>query len=438
MGKKPSFFVRFKFAWIIAATALLTAGITALLVNIFEHKQEERQRFVRLVEVAEFEPDPAVWAKNFPREYDAYMKTVRTAEMAPYSKYGRYGGSESFSKLDKHPDYKRLFAGYSFSVEYNEERGHMNALTDVIKIKRLGDNKPATCISCKTSHVPGLMEKLGPEKFYSGTMKQLIADHDIKHPISCADCHKPDTMELRVTRPAFKEAMQRRGIDLTKATRQEMRTYVCAQCHVEYYFKKPGNYLAYPWDKGLKIENIEDYYEELHFKDWEHEETKTPMIKMQHPEYELWSTGIHARSGVSCADCHMPYTREGAVKITDHWIRSPLMNVSKACLTCHRQSEEEMKSRVLEIQDKTYAQMEHAEKALVSAMDELKDSMAAGASDGKLEEARHLLRRAQMRWDFISAENSMGFHSPQESARILGDATDFARQAQISAIKARK
>ena len=150
-------------------------------------------------------------------------------------------------------------------------------------------------------------------------------------------------MSLRVTRPAFVEAMTARGIDVSKATRQEMRTYVCAQCHVEYYFKGDGKYLTFPWTKGLSIDQIEAYYDEYSFKDWDHAETKAPLIKMQHPDFELFSAGIHARAGVACADCHMAFKREGGVKITDHWIQSPLSNVTNACTTCHRVSEEELR-----------------------------------------------------------------------------------------------
>lgn len=221
------------------------------------------------------------------------------------------------------------------------------------------------------------------------------------------------------------------------ASRQEMRTYVCAQCHVEYYFRgKTEKYLVFPWAKGLKIENIEAYYDEIKFSDWQHEITGAPMVKIQHPEFELWSSGNHARSGVGCADCHMPYRRVGAVKITDHWIRSPLLNVQNVCMTCHRQSEAELRARVLEAQDRTYQLLTQAEHAIVDAMAAIEKAMAEGVTHQALAEARGLHRKAQIRWDFISAENSMGFHSPQEAVRILGDAIDHARQAEIAALKA--
>ena len=169
-------------------------------------------------------------------------------------------------------------------------------------------------------------------------------------------------------RPAFIEAMAKRGIDIKQATRQEMRTYVCAQCHVEYYWPKETMYLTFPWAKGLVIDSIEAYYDSLHFKDWVHEETGAPMLKMQHPEFEIYSTGIHARSGVACADCHMPYVREGAMKVTDHWIRTPLAHVNAACGTCHKQDEQELKDRILTIQNNTASLLRNTEVALGDAM----------------------------------------------------------------------
>jgi nitrite reductase (cytochrome c-552) len=132
----------------------------------------------------------------------------------------------------------------------------------------------------------------------------------------------------------------------------------------------------------------------------------------------------------------MPYKRSGSVKVTDHWIRTPLANVQNTCLTCHRQSEAEMRARILEAQDRTYQLLAQGERALVDAMAAIEKAMTDGVKDEEIAPARVLHRRAQLRWDFISAENSMGFHSPQEAVRILGDAIDLARRAEISALKA--
>ena len=127
---------------------------------------------------------------------------------------------------------------------------------------------------------------------------------------------------MRVTRPGFiagiKALKAKQGVadyDPNRdATRQEMRSYVCGQCHVEYYFKGPGKVVTYPWANGLKVEEIEAYYDKEGFTDWVHAETGTKVLKAQHPEFEVWSQGVHARAGVACADCHMPYERVGALE----------------------------------------------------------------------------------------------------------------------------
>lgn len=423
----------------IFGVALIVAlGVAFLLVSVAERQQEARQlSYNRIVDIPPGEPDPAVWGVNFPQQYESWRKTLQTSTFDDYSKYGRYGGSEAFSRLDKYPDYRRLFAGYPFSVDYKEERGHANALQDMLSTQRLGDQKPGACMTCKSPEVPKLMQEIGVEQFYATPVKDMVEKHGFQHSVSCADCHDATTLALKITRPAFVEAMASRGIDVSKASRQEMRTYVCAQCHVEYYFSGPNKAVAFPWANGLTIEAIEQYYDALNFSDWSHGETKAPMVKMQHPEFELYSTGVHASAGVACADCHMPYTRVGAAKVSSHWVNTPLAHINTSCTTCHgQQSEDTMRQRVFAIQDRTYAQLQHAEQALLAAMDGIKAAMDAGVPDDRLAEARRLHRRAQLRWDFISAENSMGFHSPQEALRILGDATDYARQAELAAYRA--
>lgn len=215
------------------------------------------------------------------------------------------------------------------------------------------------------------------------------------------------------------------------ATRQEMRSLVCAQCHVEYYFKGEGKLVTYPWQNGLKVEQMETYYDQVGHKDWKHKESGADVLKAQHPEFELWSQGIHARSGVACADCHMPYQRDGAVKVSSHHVRSPLLNVAQACQTCHRIPEEEIKARVATIQDRNKALLARSEEAVVSLIHAIAEAMKRGATDADLKPARDMQRKAQWRLDFISAENSMGFHAPQEAARILAEAIDYARQGQL-------
>jgi nitrite reductase (cytochrome c-552) len=217
-----------------------------------------------------------------------------------------------------------------------------------------------------------------------------------------------------------------------------MRAFVCGQCHVEYYCG-PKETLFFPWDNGLKVEQIEKTYDEHKFpdgsafSDFTHTETGAAVVKAQHPEFEMWSQGIHARSGVACADCHMPYKREGAMKVSEHHVQSPLLMVNQSCQTCHRFPEEELVARVHAIQDRTHALMSRAGMAMTDMLDAIKAAKAAGATSEQLAPALALQRKAQWRLDFVNAENSMGFHAPQEAARILGESIDYSRQAQLVA-----
>src|SRR5438105_4573954 len=143
------------------------------------------------------------------------------------------------------------------------------------------------------------------------------------------------------------------------------------------------------------------------------------MMKARHPEFETWNQGIHARSGVSCADCHMPYKREGAIKISDHHVRSPLLNIARACQTCHRYPEAELKARAEAIQDRCHELEVRAEQATLALVQALEQARKDGATAPQLAKARHFHRKAQWRLDFISAENSRGFHAPHETYNTL-------------------
>lgn len=432
-----------KYVLVAVVVAILTYGIAWLLFNVRDRKQEAQEVSYRLADLSDDVIDPVVWGKNFPRQYDGYKRTVDTVRT-------RYGGSEAFQKLDAEPVLRRIFAGYAFSLDHREERGHAFMLLDQDSTRRVTERKqPGACLHCHSSVMPAY-RKVGNGDVMKGfdelnAMPYSEARKFVEHPITCADCHDPKTMDLRITRPAFlngiREVMKAKGIpdyDPNKqATRQEMRSYVCGQCHVEYYFKGDRKALTYPWSKGLKVEDLQAYYDSVGFSDWTHAETGARVLKAQHPEFEMWSQGIHSRSGVACADCHMPYMRDGAVKISDHHTRSPMLNISRACQTCHPQPELELKARVETIQDRTRALLDRGEHALIELYDAIKTARQRGVSDASLQAALELQRTAQFRLDFVAAENSMGFHAPQESARILAEAIDLARQGQIQALSAK-
>ncbi len=431
--------------------AVAAAGMTALLVNIMERKQEARDPFFRVVELTDEIDDPAVWGKNFPFQYDSYLRTVDQVRT-------RYGGSEAIqrtptqadprsivaqSRLEEDPRLKTMWNGYAFAVDFREERGHAYMLEDQTFTERQEVvTQPGTCMHCHASvYLP--YKRLGKGDLIAGfeamnKMPYKEARTLVEHPVTCIDCHDPTNMKLRVTRPGFLEGMKAykasQGIENydvnASATHQEMRSFVCGQCHVEYYFKGPEKRLTYPWTKGLKADEILSYYEENGFKDWTHADTAAPNLKAQHPEFEMWNQGIHAKSGVTCADCHMPYMRQGALKVSDHHVRSPLLNINNACQVCHTMPEEELRQRVFTIQDRTYTMRNVAMDALVELIGDLKLARSNGASVSAVTAAQTAQRRAQFLLDFIEAENSMGFHAPQESMRILGLSIEHTRKGQ--------
>jgi nitrite reductase (cytochrome c-552) len=436
-----------------AVTALVTVGLTALLVNIFEHKQEGRQTFFRVVEVNDETEDPAEWGKNFPLQYDSYRRTVDMVRT-------RYGGSEALprtptatdprdrvaqSKLEEDPRLKAMWAGYPFATDFREERGHAYMLIDQQTTRRVLEFKqPGACLNCHASSYV-VMKRLGGGDVFKGfeqmnRMPYMEAAKLAKHPVACIDCHDPLSMKLRLTRPAFIEGIRNlkasQGVKdydpNTMAQAQEMRSFVCAQCHVEYYFKGEERRLVYPWHKGLKTEQIFDYYQETGHRDWAHQDTGAPMLKAQHPEFELYSQGVHARSGVACADCHMPYKREGGMKISDHHVRSPLLNVNRACQGCHRFGEQELKDRVDQIQTRFVEARNRSMDALMELIADLKKAKDAGATDAELKAAREAQRKATFFIDMVEAENSAGFHAPGEELRVLTVALDEIRKGQLA------
>ena len=376
--------------------------------------------------IPEGELDPAVWGKVYPDHYASYLKQKEQTKGN-----SKYGGSIPESHLKESPAQVKLFAGYPFSEDYNEERGHLWSLEDVTRTQRVGPKTVSSCWNCKSPNVKPLVDKMG-DTFWATPFAQL--KDQIKHPIACANCHDPKTMALTITSVPLLDALKTRRIDPAKFSRQEMRTMVCAQCHVEYYFKPDNKKVTFPWKYGLKMDDAEKLYDEISFKDWDHKESQAPMLKAQHPDYELFSTGVHAANGVSCADCHMPYVKQGQTKISSHHLQSPLNHISQSCQTCHKQSEEYLKNQVIGTQDTVFKTKVLLETALSDAINAISTAAKNPAAKADMmNQARSLHRKAGWRWDYISAENSMGWHSPKEALRILGEGLDLARQAQLKA-----
>ena len=439
-------------AAVFVAGLVVAVAVGALLVNIGERKGEQRQPYTLLVEVDDRTTDPAVWGVNWPSQYESYLRTTDWERT-------RYGGSDAIpvQKLNSYPWLRAMWSGYAFSIDYRESRGHAFTLHDQDHTQRILQRpQPGACLHCHAAVMP-LYEYVGEGDIMAGFIEvsgmsweeaRFMLDDAgnplVEHPVSCMDCHAPVTMELRVTRPAFQVGIAALkahegtpNYDVNRdATRQEMRSFVCAQCHVEYYFDPDNNRaVTYPWSQGVRVEEMEAYYDAIGFDDWTHGATGGGMLKAQHPEFELWQQGTHAASGVACADCHMPYQREGARKVSDHHVRSPMLNVNRSCQPCHSISEGDLMDRVAGIQDRTDALITRSATALTDLITVLAAARALGATTDDLQEALRMQRRSQWRLDFIFSEGSRGFHAPAEAARILAEATDFARQGELLVVE---
>lgn len=405
----------------------------------------------------------------FPLHYQTFLENNDDSQMAEYKGSVPYKKHlcEDLPKGYKYcqPYLKNLWLGYPFSYQYDETRGHIYALTDVLKIDRINRYSekaglPATCYNCKTPKVIEWHSKYGDE-FWAMEFHQFREELDlVDHTNGCATCHAPETMELRITSVPLDEALKRQGKDWREASRNEMRSLVCAQCHVEYYFQDakfgPRAKPVFPWDLGMDPENVYEYYDdhgsttragfEDHFIDWTHAASDAPMIKIQHPEYENWYDGPHGAAGVSCADCHMPYRRlDGKKKISSHLWTSPLKTVDgikRACGQCHTdKTPEYLKERVIYTQQKTWNQLLAAQDLSVKAHEAARLAREYTGDkhpeyDRLMIQARERIRKGQMFWDWVSAENSVGFHNPAKSLETLARSQQYSQEAVNLAMQA--
>lgn len=427
--KKPAL------AWAIFFATIIVVFLLGLLAStIVERRAEAVFLNATTVKINDFEPRNEVWGQNYPRQFQSYYGTADTTFMS------KHGGNAMIDMLEIEPQFVVLWAGHLFSRDYKQGRGHYYAVEDLYNSLRVGapmtpDAGPAssTCWTCKSPDAPRLMNEMGVAQFYSQTWASLGTE--VVNPIGCADCHDPKTANLHISRPALIEAFDRQGRDISKASYQEMRSLVCAQCHVEYYFNKKvvegANYLTFPWDLGFTVEAMEEYFDKIEFSDWTHTLSKAPMLKAQHPDYEVFMLGVHAQRGVSCADCHMPYHSEGGQKFTNHKMQSPLNNISASCQVCHREEALTLVQSVYERQDKILEARHELEKMLVRVHVEAKKAWDMGATEAQMKDILMGIRHAQWRWDFVAASHGGSFHAPVEMARIVSTGLTIASETRV-------
>ncbi len=387
---------------------------------------------------AKVKSNSADWAEDYPEEFNTWKKTA--------------GSDEIIDLLEKKPQLIILWAGYGFAKDYNAPRGHFYALQSNRNTLRTGaptdansGPMPTACWTCKSSDVPRVMQEVGELEFFTG--KWAKYGPEIANSIGCADCHDSESADLTISRPYLERALQETGFDLSKATEDDMRSLVCAQCHSEYYFKptewtdaegnkKTAKVVTFPWRNGMSAEAMEKYYDALNFKDWTHKISRAPMLKAQHPGYEMFMTGIHGQSGVSCADCHMPTVTVDGSTFTDHNIRAnPLDDMENTCLRCHESDKDLLKAVVARKLERKEELMEITMNNLAKAHLEAGKAWELGATEAEMAGILLDIRHGQWRWDYAIASHGSFFHAPEETLRILGVANDKAQSARIKLAK---
>lgn len=394
-------------------------------------------RVTFIEEVSDSKTDTALSGNLSLRYSDEYRTWKNTADTGFYT---LFNGNRSVDILERDPEMVILWAGYAFSKSYSTPRGHMYSVRDIRKSLRSGspagpDEGPqrAACWACKSPDASRLMNTMGEDAFYRKSWAALGSE--IVNPVGCADCHNAEDMSIRVSRPFLKEAYGRLGKDIKNASEQEMHSLVCAQCHVEYYFEGERKAVTLPWDNGLTVEDIEAFYDRSDFSDFTHKLSRTPLLKAQHPDYELAQMGIHAQRGISCVECHMPYVGEKERRYNDHHIQSPLAMIDRTCQVCHRETKETLMNNVYERQKKVMEIRKCLERELVKAHVEAKFAWDHGASASQMEKILSLIRQSQWRWDFVVASHGSSFHAPLEAMRILSDGLFKAQQARLHLTK---
>ena len=378
-----------------------------------------------------------MWAKKYPNQYNSWKETSQNDEITDL--------------VAKKPQLAVLWAGYGFAKDYNAPRGHFYALQSNINTLRTGapvgpatGPMPTACWTCKSPDVPRLMDEQGELEYFTG--KWAKYGHEMANSIGCADCHDSQTAELKISRPYLLRGLEAVGVDTAKITKNDMRSLACAQCHSEYYFKdtewtdKDGNkkvakVVTLPWDNGLTAEDMEKYYDDIGFNDWVHKISKAPMVKAQHPGYEIFRSGIHAKSGVSCADCHMPTQKGEGGTYSDHHIASPMANIDTVCLNCHEQSAEDLKAVVENKLARKEQLMEIAMDNLAKAHLEAGKAWELGATEAEMKGILLDIRHAQWKWDYSIASHGSFFHAPEETLRLLSVANETAQAARLKLVQ---
>ncbi len=423
--------------------------LTMAAILVIYGCQPPKTEPVRPVKIADGDIDPANWGKAYPIHYDLWKKTEEPTAVGK-SKYKRGFDADRiiYDKLSEYPYMALLFNGWGFGIEYNEPRGHAYMVVDQLDIDVGRVKAGGVCLTCKSPFASKLEKEMGID-YYKMPYKDVhsrIPEQYRKLGVACIDCHNNRDMSLKISRTFVMDpALKDMGVDPEKLTRQEMRSIVCAQCHVTYNIIKDQDMksvgLFFPW-QGSKMGNItiENIIKKMRsdpsYLEWKQVVTGFKLLFIRHPEFELFTNNsVHWKAGTACADCHMPYTKIGAYKVSNHRVTSPLKTDLRACVQCHSESAEWLREQVESIQDRTVSLMlrsGYATATVAKLFEKVHDAQASGKNIDKAfyDKAKNYYEEAFYRVIFIGAENSAGFHNPAEAARVLGDSLAFAGKAE--------
>ncbi|MBJ6726287.1 ammonia-forming cytochrome c nitrite reductase subunit c552 [Geomesophilobacter sediminis] len=429
------------------------SGIAAMFVvaALWAGCSQQKVEPMKATEIPEGTIDPAAWGKVYPVEYDMWKSTGQPtpAGKSRYKK-GYDVGEARPDKLDEYPFLALLYNGWGFGSEYKEPRGHYFMVQDQLEVDPGRIKAGGSCLTCKTPYAPTLQKQMGGAYFstpYKEVLARLPKDQQTLG-VACIDCHDSKGMKLRISRGfTLGKALQAMGVDESKLTQQDMRTLVCAQCHVSYCIPKDKEMhstdVVFPWAGSkvgnISIENIIKFIKSNPANgEWTQSVTGFKLGFIRHPEYELYSNNSpHWNQGVTCADCHMPQVTVNGQKVADHRVMSPLKADLKACAACHTETPDQLRRKIFEIQDATmslYLRTGYQTATVAKIFEIANHAAAAGKPIDRsfYNEAREQYEQAFYRLIFIGAENSIGFHNPGETMRVLNDAARFAASAEVT------
>lgn len=407
-------------------SAAAIAMVTTLLLSSHSFAASEKTERV--------DPRNEAYAKEHADQYESWRSTSDSVQIE--------------DALAEDPNMVIMWAGYGFAKDYNKARGHFYAIDDVRQTLRTAgptdENSgpmPMACWSCKSPDVGRVIEEKGEDGYFSGKWARLGSE--IQNPIGCADCHdtrsegfKNGEPALAITKPHVERAMDAIGKPFGDQSRLDQQAAVCGQCHVEYYFTGKTKAVKFPWDKGTTVDEMEEYYDEIGFKDWTHKVSKAPMLKAQHPGYETWRDGIHGKNNVTCVDCHMPKVKkEDGTIYTDHKVGNPFDRFEDTCANCHTQSKEMLQGVVASRKAQVLKMKLTAERQIVAAHFEAGAAWDAGATEKEMEPILQDIRHAQWRWDYAIASHGVHMHAPEVALEVLGTAVDKAADARTKLIR---